>query len=534
MAKNDNVQDLLIDVANAIREKKGTTEKINPQNFSEEILSIQTGGASEELEGVTIPESFYGASNIYSFDMGDEILLSCDVDDTGLYKYSKATKETTLIYATGRMWQYFQMIEDYCFISSNDWNGKSNGLLCYDKLNNTVTIIHNETYGYYFKTIFEDKTCLVNVTGKGVWLFDYNTKTLTLTNLNKYANAFYQVGEDCLISSNQANFGSNGIYLYQNSTKTFKQVYYSGFNWVNFAKVGNNVVIGAGYQTTTNAGKGILLYDGITKTISTLLTTGQEFNYMLTYKNYVLISSNNSSFSGIYLYDDTDRSLTNLPVGNYKWDMIVKELGDKLLIGGTSSSSSGIVGVDLINKTGTKLYSQRYVWDKVVDLDNGDCLIASTREYRNGILYYNNTDFTITQLYTDGRWHNFHKTKDGYIITSNGDNSSFEAGVLYFDNIEKTIRALITYYLNWKLIANVGENCLVCTTSVVGVYLFNNSDKTFTQIYKYGYYNQYKYENDIVVLSNDEKKADTTFSYPIIFEYNIPNQEIQSIKLIME
>jgi hypothetical protein len=30
MAKNDNLQDFLTDVADAIREKKGTTDKINP------------------------------------------------------------------------------------------------------------------------------------------------------------------------------------------------------------------------------------------------------------------------------------------------------------------------------------------------------------------------------------------------------------------------------------------------------------------------------------------------------------------------
>lgn len=34
MAKNDNLTDFLTDVADAIREKKGTTEKINPQEFS--------------------------------------------------------------------------------------------------------------------------------------------------------------------------------------------------------------------------------------------------------------------------------------------------------------------------------------------------------------------------------------------------------------------------------------------------------------------------------------------------------------------
>lgn len=45
MAKTDNLSDFLFDVAEAIRAKKGITNTINPQNFSEEILSIE-GGSS--------------------------------------------------------------------------------------------------------------------------------------------------------------------------------------------------------------------------------------------------------------------------------------------------------------------------------------------------------------------------------------------------------------------------------------------------------------------------------------------------------
>lgn len=44
MAKNDNLKDFLTDVADAIREKKGSTDLINPQDFSSEIASIQSGG----------------------------------------------------------------------------------------------------------------------------------------------------------------------------------------------------------------------------------------------------------------------------------------------------------------------------------------------------------------------------------------------------------------------------------------------------------------------------------------------------------
>lgn len=43
MAKNNNLTDFLTDVANAIREKDGTTGTINPQDFSDKIKAIQTG-----------------------------------------------------------------------------------------------------------------------------------------------------------------------------------------------------------------------------------------------------------------------------------------------------------------------------------------------------------------------------------------------------------------------------------------------------------------------------------------------------------
>lgn len=43
MSKRDNLTEFLKGVANAIRNKKGTTAKINPQNFESEIASITTG-----------------------------------------------------------------------------------------------------------------------------------------------------------------------------------------------------------------------------------------------------------------------------------------------------------------------------------------------------------------------------------------------------------------------------------------------------------------------------------------------------------
>ena len=62
MAKDNNLQDFLTDIADAIREKKGTTDKINPQNFSNEIKSIQ----GETIDGnyiITKPNGRYWKFN---------------------------------------------------------------------------------------------------------------------------------------------------------------------------------------------------------------------------------------------------------------------------------------------------------------------------------------------------------------------------------------------------------------------------------------------------------------------------------------
>ena len=65
MAKNDNLKDFLTDVADAIREKKGTTDKINPQDFSDEIKGIESGIAPCEWNDVNFYD--YEGTILYSY-----------------------------------------------------------------------------------------------------------------------------------------------------------------------------------------------------------------------------------------------------------------------------------------------------------------------------------------------------------------------------------------------------------------------------------------------------------------------------------
>lgn len=53
MAKDNNLSDFLLDLANIIRSKTGASGDINPQDFSQKIKDIPTGSAKTELEITT-------------------------------------------------------------------------------------------------------------------------------------------------------------------------------------------------------------------------------------------------------------------------------------------------------------------------------------------------------------------------------------------------------------------------------------------------------------------------------------------------
>ena len=80
MSKQDNLTDFLTDVADAIREKKGTTEKINPQNFSSEILSIEGGGGKPEAWVEPTEKDFnffdYDGTLLYSYSAEEALALT--------------------------------------------------------------------------------------------------------------------------------------------------------------------------------------------------------------------------------------------------------------------------------------------------------------------------------------------------------------------------------------------------------------------------------------------------------------------------
>lgn len=97
MAKTDNLTDFLTDVADAIREKKGTSEPINPQDFASEIASIEGGSGDDSaivdgILGNTVTSLNSNATSLRAYALrGASKLISVDlpkvksVGDNALY-----------------------------------------------------------------------------------------------------------------------------------------------------------------------------------------------------------------------------------------------------------------------------------------------------------------------------------------------------------------------------------------------------------------------------------------------------------------
>lgn len=95
MAKTDNLADYLVDIANAIREKKGTNEAINAQDFASEIASIESGGGNgwtghADAEGLraigwTEEDITYYQENGVDWNAEDDHLHLVSEDNKALY-----------------------------------------------------------------------------------------------------------------------------------------------------------------------------------------------------------------------------------------------------------------------------------------------------------------------------------------------------------------------------------------------------------------------------------------------------------------
>ena len=105
MSKQNNLTDFLTDVANAIRAKKGSTDLINPQNFSAEIATLS--GGLEVIE-MTETTATIEPNKVYVWGMVESlnITLGASTDDSDFFAFRfRCSKPTmTSLTVNGATW----------------------------------------------------------------------------------------------------------------------------------------------------------------------------------------------------------------------------------------------------------------------------------------------------------------------------------------------------------------------------------------------------------------------------------------------
>ena len=105
MSKADNLKDFLTDVADAIRAKKGSTDLINPQDFSSEIASL-SGGL--EIVDMTVTTATIEPNKVYVWGMVEslDITLGASTGDDDFFAFRfRCSKPTmTSLTVNGATW----------------------------------------------------------------------------------------------------------------------------------------------------------------------------------------------------------------------------------------------------------------------------------------------------------------------------------------------------------------------------------------------------------------------------------------------
>ena len=150
MAKENNLSDYLKDIADAIRDKKGTTEPINAQDFASEIASIETGGDVMPEDAAVKDVNFYDydGTRLYSYSW-DEIEsmtelpplpsrkgLVCEgwnytLDEIKAQPYKKADVGAMYITEDGKSRFYISVLKGNSTFGVNpsNWNGGTNFII---------------------------------------------------------------------------------------------------------------------------------------------------------------------------------------------------------------------------------------------------------------------------------------------------------------------------------------------------------------------------------------------------------------------
>lgn len=164
MADTSNLTSFLGDVADAIREKKGTTEEIPAEQFDTEILSIETGGTEINNQDKAITEN-----GVYTADEGytglGEVTVNVQADGVKLFKTEEEMQADTTA-------EEGDLAVVYGVTSQNITETSSFTTVTFPETVVLDQAVTDRTYGY-FRSTNSGRSCTINVSATNCNIMDF-------------------------------------------------------------------------------------------------------------------------------------------------------------------------------------------------------------------------------------------------------------------------------------------------------------------------------------------------------------------------
>ena len=282
MAKNNNLTDFLTDVADAIRTKKGTTAKINPQDFSSEIASIPAGG-SAAVSKSDVNFYDYDGTLLHSYSKDEFLALSALPDLPTREGLTCQGWNYTLAKAKGYVTSYGVLDIGATYITDD---GK------------TRLYIKIAANGRMNVPLYFSQTVANGVTID--WGDGSTTQTLTGTGNKNTTHTYASIGDYIItlkVTSGTLGLGNgNSAYSVMGSTTNNGKVY---CNMLQKAEIGSSVTsIGNSAFKNCSSLSSIVIPSGVTSIENSAFQNCYSLSSIVIPSNVTSIG--NSTFNGCY------------------------------------------------------------------------------------------------------------------------------------------------------------------------------------------------------------------------------------------
>lgn len=291
---------------------------------------------------------------------------------------------------------------------------------------------------------------------------------------------------------------SKKVIMIQTGTKTVEielpEIFHSGWD-VYYYQVNKDVIL-----LSASASVGIWIYHVKDNTLKQGYTVDYGWkNYTQITDNLVLIGASSSPGSTVVYDVDTDE-ITQTG-DSYVGTILAHQVDDnRFLVWGNTSSVKGISVFDIRTKKSTKIYNEGYGWNCVKVGETW--LMTCQYDSKAGVVIYSESTDSVTKIYDTGNWNNLIVIDDECFISS-----SYIAGLLVYNDTDKTISTLTSTGSNWKYIYKVDDIIFVSNSSSSYKGLFIVDNNTLTSIYDDGYGYQYFHKiKDRIVISGTTPK----------------------------